>query len=64
MKWKDKNGKEIKAGNFLNNPCNEPNNVEVLTNGAKLFLGDFDTPFGKQYAFHEFWEVVEGVNDV
>ena len=57
--WKDKNGIVIKAGDRIMNVWNNPPVLDVLTDGAHLFLGDLETIFSRQYGFHEFWEVVK-----
>ena len=57
--WIDKNGKIIRAGDILRNNYNEPPELEVMADDeGRLFLGDMETPFGKQYGFHKFWEIV------
>lgn len=58
--FKDKKGTEIKAGDTVRNPWNEPADIDVLADSdGNLFLGDYETPFGRKYCFDEFWEVVK-----
>ena len=56
--WIDRKGRDIKTGDILSNPFNEPPRIEVLTDGKSLYLGDMETPFNKRYQFENFWEVV------
>ena len=46
IEWQDVNGVEIRAGDKLRNPLNEPPVVDVLADeNGRLYLEDMDTPF-------------------
>lgn len=57
MRYEDKEGREIQAGDVLHNPWDAEGYIKVLEReDGRLFLGDMDSPLEK-YRPEKWWTI-------